>query len=164
MLQPVVQAVCICDCIYNPLLMLFVCWSGVYSCWAIEWRMRQVGQTIRTGETRNKHTFVIRKLLGLGPQYTHIRTHIYTHTHTHTYQRTASKRMHPALQKTTGVLQIGQRPIGFRRNPVNSEAITLCFIINNPVHINSVLNVYKLSKFTKPSGTAGPNRNERLRG
>ena len=126
MLQPVVQAVCICDCIYNPLLMLFVCWSGVYSCWAIEWRMRQVGQTIRTGETRNKHTFVIRKLLGLGPQYTHIRTHIYTHTHTHTHisedsiktnaSRTAENYWGLANRATTH--RVPQKPGEFRSNYV----------------------------------------------
>jgi len=29
-IKSVVQAVCICGSIYNPLLMLLVCWSGVY--------------------------------------------------------------------------------------------------------------------------------------
>lgn len=29
MLQYLAKAVCLCDCIYNPLLLLFVCWSGV---------------------------------------------------------------------------------------------------------------------------------------
>jgi len=29
-IKSLVQAVCICGCIYNPFLMLLVCWSGVY--------------------------------------------------------------------------------------------------------------------------------------
>ena len=32
-LQYLVEAVCLCGCIYHPLLLLHVCWSGMYISW-----------------------------------------------------------------------------------------------------------------------------------